>query len=262
MSRERLYILIGLFVGGAISLIVLTGLFFYDEYLYEKETVYVMFFNGTLEGLEATSKVTYRGVKIGQVKHIEITEDEHNHEILIPVFVRFYVENAFIGKKSPIEILINKGFVANVRTPNFLTGTTSIEIIKSPSPTQFKQASYKGYPIFPTSIKPEDYKTFDETLAVAKKTFEDIGKFINSKRVHDTLDAAKNMADSFDRLANKLDQQVSPLFSNVNQSLSTFNQSLSTFDQSLEQISSAANSTQNLTDYLARYPESLLRGKQ
>lgn len=62
-----------------------------------------MFFNGSLTGLDVTSPVTYRGVKIGEVNYIELTEDHSQQEIKIPVYVHFYIEKSFIGKKIPFN---------------------------------------------------------------------------------------------------------------------------------------------------------------
>ncbi len=52
-----------------------------------------MFFKGSLTGLEASSIVTYRGVRIGQVTAIEITENKAKSEVEIPVYVQFLLKN-------------------------------------------------------------------------------------------------------------------------------------------------------------------------
>ncbi|WP_019216166.1 hypothetical protein [Legionella tunisiensis] len=77
---------------------------------------------------------------------------------------------------------------------------------------------------------------------------EDISKFVRSEEMRQTINAIKNMAESFERLTNSLNEDTPPV--------------LTYFTQTLQQISGAAYSAQNLTDYLSRHPESLLRGKQ
>lgn len=248
MQQERVYPLVGLFVIGALTLSMFTILFFYDQYLHDKVETYVMFFKGSIEGLGVTSTVSYRGVKVGEVKLIEITQNPLNHKIEIPVFVQFYVDKEFGKQQNPIQALIEQGYVAQIQSPNIFTGIASINISRSGLPINPIWQKYHGYAVFPTAINTKDYMTMNDTLMTAKQTFKDVSEFMHSERLRSTLDSAKTMVDSFDKLANRLDQQVPPLFTNL--------------DESLKQISNAANSTQNLADYLARYPESLLRGKK
>ncbi|MBA3536285.1 MAG: MCE family protein [Tatlockia sp.] len=316
MRQERLYVLVGLFVGGAVSLSILIGLYLYDEYLHEKVETYVMFFKGSLAGIQVASEVTYRGVKIGEVKLIEITESQDEKKIRIPVYVQFFVERKFVGKQNPIQLLVNKNYVANIRKPNFLTGVASIDLVKGPLFYNTPLQTYNGYPVFPTSNKAEVYTNLDDAFASAKKAFEDISEFIQSARVNGVLDATKTMADNVDNMVKNFDKLIPPTLATVTESLKQFSSLTSTFDKlipptmatvteslkqfstltsnldksvpptldnfslSLKQVSEAANSTQssfarsmkdvsnaaisiqNLMEYLARYPESLIRGKK
>ena len=248
MRRERFYTLVGLFVGGAAILMLLTAFFIYNNVMHQKEGTYVMFFNGSLHGLEVASTVTYRGVKIGEVNLIELTESDNDHEIKIPVYVQFYIEKSFVGKQSPVQLLIKQGFVAEITQPNFLTGTSSIALVKNHAPLKSEQTSYHEYPIFPTRVTVQRRMSMNVVLNTANKTLLDISEFVNSRRDRDTFDAAAKMAVNFETLAVNLDQKM-PGFIDL-------------FDRSLLQFSSAANSMQNLTDYLAQHPESLLRGKK
>lgn len=247
MHKERFYTIFGLFVGGAVLLTTATILFFYDVYLSETGGSYVMFFNGSLSGIDATSRITYHGVKIGEVKRIELTEDPVNHQILSPVYVRFYVEKKFIGITNPIETLVQNGFVANIKTPNLLTGISTIELVKEKKTRAYVPTRYNGYLVFPTKINVKKYNSMDATLLAAKKTFEDISAFLESSRVKDSLDATRAAANSFNQLATTLNQQVPPVLLSVNRGIS--------------QVAGAANSTQNLTDYLLQHPESIVRGR-
>jgi ABC-type transporter Mla subunit MlaD len=273
MRQERLYVLVGLFVGGAISLTILTALYIYDEYLNEKVETYVMFFKGSLTGVHVASDVTYRGVKIGEVKLIEITENPENNKIRIPVYVQFFVERKFVGKQNPIQLLINRGYVANISKPNFLTGIASIDLIRGPASYKTIQTKYNGYPIFPTNNKVEDYISLDDALRSAKQAFQDISAFVQSARMYGVIDATTTMAVTMERMVKNLDRLIPTTLATLSQSLKEFSvlvnelyqqfpPTLINFSRSMKKVSEAANSTQNLTNYLARYPESLLRGKK
>lgn len=247
MRMERFYTLLGMFVGGAVILSFFTALFFYDIYVREQQDSYVMFFKGSLEGLNATSTITYNGVKIGEVKLIEITENKAGDDIRIPVYVQFFIDHSFSRPQKPIQLLMNKGFVANIKKPNFITGVASIEIIKEDTPREVKPVRYHGYLIFPTKNKPEELVSIEDTFKIAQKTLQDISTLVNSPRIRETIDATKTLADSVNRLAIHLDEETPQI--------------MTTFIKTLLTITSAANSAQNLSDYLSRNPEALLRGK-
>lgn len=252
MRLERFYTLVGLFIGGAVILMVMVALFFYNNYSHQKEGTYVMFFSGSIRGLDIASTVTYRGVKIGEVNLIELTEDDKDHEIKIPVYVQFYIEKSFIGKKNPVQLLIEQGYVAKVTPPNFLTGTASIDLVQDRDESGDRKiatrATYHDYPIFPTRTTVQKHMTMNMVLKTAHKTLLDISDLVSSPRVRETFDATAKMASNLETLATDLDQKI-PGFIDI-------------FDRSLLQFSAAANSMQNLTDYLAQHPESLLRGKR
>lgn len=246
MVHERYYTFVGVFVVVALSLLVLGSGYLYQMYQGTKSQTYVMFFNGSLTGISATSKVAYRGVTIGEVKLIEITENTAKTKVEIPIYVNFYVEKRFASTIRPIELLIKKGVVANISQPNLMSGAAQIELIETNSPPTGQQKYYRKFPIFPTKAV-EIPTTFNDTLKAIKTTVKEFGDFIHSKEVRDTIDSTKAMADSLEKLANTINQNSNPFFSS--------------FMQTLAQFSKTANSMQNLSDYLSRHPESLIRGK-
>lgn len=248
MRQERFHITIGIFVFGAILLAMFGIMFLYSQYLYGKVESYVMLFNGSLNGLTVTSPVTYRGVKIGEVKRIELTANKSRSNVAIPVYVEFYVEKSFVQRDDPIKILIDNGIVATITSPNMLTGVANIELVTSEATTQKKRfLTFHGYNRFPTETSTDSAVTASDTLNAARKTLRDISNLIHSKEFNDTINAVKTMAISIDHLAISLDHQV-PGF-------------LVYFNDSMKEIAKAAYSTRNLTDYLSRHPESLLRGR-
>ncbi|KTD21190.1 MlaD family protein [Legionella londiniensis] len=247
MIQDRMYTLVGILVIGAIALLMLGATYFYRAYYQQKMETYVMFFNGSLEGLEARSIITYRGVKIGEVTKIEITENPVNNTVEVPVYVQFFVERTIGFQHNPVKLLIDQGYVADISKPNLITGVASIQLIESGTPVRTQRKFYREYPIFPTTLIVEKHTSVDETLKEARKALEDIREFIKSREVTETIQSIKDMTRSIDKLASNLNQNVNPLISYLN--------------QSLEQISKAAYATENFMDYLSRYPESLLRGR-
>src|SRR5690349_888100 len=145
MRHERFYTLVGIFVTGGLILIFLGGLFFYQQYTQAKIQTFVMFFKGSLKGLGTRAPVTYRGVKIGEVSLIEITENKTKNKVEIPVYVEFFVEKSLGFAQNPVELLIKNGFVADISKPNFITGVSDIELVKSKiKPVNYQPQYFRG----------------------------------------------------------------------------------------------------------------------
>src|SRR3990167_1781870 len=127
-GHDRLYKTIGFLVFVAIVLSLSATFLFFGHYLQGKVEPYVMLFNGSLTGLDISSPITYRGVKVGEVSRIELTATKTKSKVSIPVYVEFFVEKSFVQQDNPIEILIENGIVATISAPNIFTGTASIQL--------------------------------------------------------------------------------------------------------------------------------------
>lgn len=248
--NEAIHISIGLFVFGAILLALAGSFFIYTHYMQRKIETYVMFFKGSLEGLDNTSAITYRGVKIGEVSRIELTENSARSNVAIPVYVEFFIEKSLVQQENPIQLLIKNGVVATISNPNIFTGTSKIVLVKSKRNTPRNVfMTYHGISMFPTENNPgEEKSSLNSTLESARTAFEDISKFVNSKEFKDSVASFKDMTHSIDKLSSTLDNEVPA--------------ALFYFNRSLREFGKAAYSVRILTEYLSRHPESLLRGKQ
>ena len=284
MRQEPLYFGIGIFVFVAFLLMAASSFFLYNQYIHGKIDTYVMFFKGSLNGLDTTSAITYRGVKIGEVKRIELTANKAKSDVAVPVYVQFFVEKTLDRKDNPIQILIDKGMVASITTPNFLTGKASVELIPTESKQIFLRGrTFHGYAQFPTGTAAEDVVTANETLKTARKTLKDVSALIQSKEFRETITSIKSMADSINLMANTVGKTANTIGSTIGSTANTVGNTadalaytanilantltqqmpgvLLYFNDSLRQISKAAYSTRNLTDYLSRHPESIIRGR-
>ncbi|MGQ3890473.1 MlaD family protein [Legionella sp. CNM-4043-24] len=249
MRKNSFYTLVGIFVLGSLALMIVGGMLVYKNHLKSEVQTYVIFFKGSLKGLDISTPITYRGVKIGEVKLIEITENKAGNNVVIPVYVEFFVEKTLGFSTNPVNLLIANGFVADISKPNFLTGIADIELVKlKPVPKTIKQTFFRGYPIFPSRNTVDKYSSIDDSLKAANKMFNDISDLVKSRELRETIDATRLMVDSINELARNTDQYLPSVTAYLT--------------QSLKKIGNAAESTQNLTDYLARNPESLIRGKR
>src|SRR4030067_1266217 len=115
MGKEANKTLIGVFVVGAIALIVAAVLIFGGGKFFRKTYKVVMFFEGSIKGLNIGSPLMFHGVKIGSVTDINLILNAKDLSLQTPVIVELDPQRWTLvgGEKSGdvrgIKDLINRG---------------------------------------------------------------------------------------------------------------------------------------------------------
>src|SRR5210317_2612304 len=100
MSKEVNKAAIGGFVIGGIVLAVLAILVFGSGKFFQKKSMHVLFFEGSVKGLNVGSPVKFRGVDIGLVKNIQLTINPDDLKFYVPVYVEIFKNRLSILKES------------------------------------------------------------------------------------------------------------------------------------------------------------------
>ena len=146
------FVLIAIFIMAASLVIFGSGKFF------QKTKRFVMYFEGSVMGLNVGSPVLWEGVQIGSVISINIIADMEQGKSQIPVVVdilpaRFDVVRGERGSKN-LEVLISNGLRAVLVTQSLITGQLAIEVGFYPDtkPVLRKKlaSQYEAYPEIPT----------------------------------------------------------------------------------------------------------------
>lgn len=250
-----LFIILGFVIMAGIILINVA-----DKIMTDKHNLAVMYFSESIKGLNVGSPVVYEGVQVGKVVSIEIITNPQTLEFSIPVYVRFSEDGDIssmsfdkeMSRRQILHFLIEKGLRARLTTQNFLTGQLMIELQMLPdSPIVFKEPHNVDEHIFeiPTTLS---------TIAGISKDFQDLPL----KQIVSRID--KILAEFETELP-----QILPRFADLGEKLNKYAdrsapqtaQTLNQFDRTLKDVSAAAKSIKNLTDYLERHPDSILKGK-
>ena len=88
MAKEASKTLIGVFVVGAIALAVIGITIFGSGKFFKDNPTYVMYFDGSIDGLTVGAPVEFRGVKIGQVSEIKASFNAKDLNFVIPVYAK------------------------------------------------------------------------------------------------------------------------------------------------------------------------------
>ena len=229
MSKQANKTMIGVFVVGAIALVVAGIVIFGSGKFFSKKLQYVAFFQGSVKGLDVGAPVTFRGVKIGEVKDIILRFNPENMSVLIPVYIEINPEGFKSevpeGKRKPYEYykgLIDKGLKARLELQSFVTGLLMIGLDFYPDkPVKLVglDKKYHEIPTIPTSME-ELQKTiekipFKEIAEKLDSTITGLDKFINSPELHQSTASLNETLKSADSLLKNIDSSVKPLVSDL-----------------------------------------------
>lgn len=251
----------------------------YDTYtlstqiVYQNTLKYVMYFNGSVRGLTVGAPVQLRGIPIGKVTDINLELDKKTTEIHIPVIVELEPDRIIkinnpnhSSDKDMMAQLINKGLRAQLQTGSLLTGQLLVDLDFHPKSKIVLSDNQSVYPEFPTTASSLDQFTHSANIImdkVAKLPLEDLTAEANktlqslqgtSKAATGMLVTAQGTLDTADKTMSSAHQVLS-----IMEPGSTTHYEL---EKMLQELTQAASSVKQLTDYLEQNPDSLIRGKK
>ncbi|OPY76108.1 MAG: Paraquat-inducible protein B [Syntrophorhabdus sp. PtaU1.Bin058] len=185
MAKKASKTLIGTFVVSGLTLAILAVWVFGSGKFFVDKMPYVMFFEGSVKGLNIGSPVVFRGVKIGSVTNIVLRYSYTNKSFLIPVYVELDPGAVITdrpltsSKQDQFTQLIEKGLRAQLQMQSFVTGQLMIYLDFFPDKRIRLIGLEDKYPEIPTIPS-----SIDEILKTAeainwKDLFDKITNAIN-----------------------------------------------------------------------------------
>ena len=240
MSKPVNKTMIGLFVVGAIALVVAAvGVLGSGKFFTEKLT-YVMVFEGSVKGLNVGAPVVFRGVKIGAVSNIQVHFDYGTKAMTILVYAEFQqgkvhavnVEEDLaktLGKQEQdvvMKELISRGLRAQLETQSIVTGQLQIGLDLDPD----KPAVYKGIdktvdeiPTIPTSLqeltKRLENLPIEEIFSKVNLAMDGIANLVQSPDLKESLVNLNITLKEVLSLVRNLDGQVKPLSTGLSETI-------------------------------------------
>lgn len=227
----------------------------------DQKNLAVMYFSESINGLNVGSPVVYQGVQVGKVVNIEIMTDPKTLEFSIPVYARFSTDeddikilnsSQKINRRMVLKTLIEKGLRARLTTQNLLTGQLMIELQMLPNTPIVLQQPENNQAIFeiPTTLS---------ALGGISKDLQDLP-------LKQILARADNVLSELEKGVPQVLQSFAKLGDNLNlytnKSAPQTAQTLNQLNRTLRDVSAAALSVKNLSDYLERHPDALIKGKK
>ncbi len=217
---------VGGFVLGALALGIAAVLFFGGSRLFAHTQRGVVFFEGSVAGLEVGAPVTFRGVTVGSVKQIEL-QPSSSGRARIPVLLEFIPAQVTIDGRRlrpgsiDTEEFVKSGLRAQLNLQSFVTGQLRVDIDFLPgTPAYLEPIDTDGIPQIPAL--PSD-------LDRLKASLSELPVRELSQNLLRTMDAVE-------RLANDLDAKMGPLLDSARNTAETGTRALETIQSTVVQL--------------------------
>jgi paraquat-inducible protein B len=232
--------MIGLFVAGAIALIVVAiGVLGSGKFFTQKFT-YFMVFEGSVKGLNAGSPLVFRGVKIGMVSSIRMyfdfatkvpivlvyVESEKGHVIPHNIDEATAEELLKQGQYSFMKELIARGLRAQLEMQSIVTGQLQIALDLHPDePAKFTgiDKTVMEIPTIPTPLqelaKKLESLPLEQIVNNVNSAFDGIAKLANSPELKESIANLNIALKDVQTLVRNVDGQVKPLSAGVSDTL-------------------------------------------
>ena len=257
MARKVSKSLIGGFVVGAVALIVAGVLIFGSGKFFQERYRYVLFFPGSLKGLNVGSPVLFQGVKVGSVIDITIEADADEQTSQIPVTIEILPKKFKVvrGKRrsDPYEslaILIERGLRAQLQLQSFVTGQLMVGLDFYPdTPVNLVgiDTEYPEVPTIPTALEKLSETLRDlpleELVAKLMSAVEGIANFVNSPDLTGSITSLKLALDDARKLVGNIDNQIEPLATSMDTAVKDYGKLARNVDRQVKPTLSNVNRT-------------------
>jgi paraquat-inducible protein B len=267
MAKQANRMMIGGFVVIAVFLLAASVVIFGSGKFFQKTNKYVMYFDGSIKGLEIGAPVLFQGVPIGTVSDIALRADISKRETEIPVIVEIVPDRLEIVSESERVIdyrdstkpFIDEGLRAILGMQSLITGKLLIELDFYPGTPVNLRHTATPYPEVPT------LPSTTERLA---HTFQKLDFEGMQKNLQNTLNGIENLVSDSDLKASikqfqgllsdargfvqKLDGRVDPLSEEAKATMTDARKLLNNVDQQVAPAVGDLNRTIEAFGHLAR----------
>ena len=247
MSKPVNSYTIGAFLVGSLTLLIAAILIFGSGQFFKKQAEYVIYFDGTLNGLNVGAPVTLQGVRIGAVKEISLELNQQFSRLSKPVVVEidpsvvldangnpFEASTSLEARQKNAKRLIAAGLRAQLQTQSLLTGLLYIECNFFPDqPAILRGIHYKGLPELPsipttvdqikntaeemfTRFRALPIEAIDNNLSI---TMNEVSGILTSDELKKNREALSKALNETEKLVANLNRNLGPLVNNMNGTL-------------------------------------------
>ncbi|HJV59389.1 MAG TPA: MlaD family protein [Albitalea sp.] len=241
-----------------------------------------MVFDQSVRGLAVGAPVDFLGIDIGTVQALTPQYDAQHKRYPMEVTANIYplrlghVREAMLRQRAVdpaadllfLQMLVDNGVRAQLRTGNLLTGTQYVALDFAPKAPRATLQVNGGVPTVPTvpgTLSELQPQIAEIVAKISKVPFDEIGRDL-----HNTLRQAQDTIHQLTPEAQRALAEVQRTLSAVQASLDRLDRNVldesapmqRSVEQTMDDLRRTAQSLRALGDYLQRHPEAILRGKR
>ena len=255
---------IGAFVVGALAVLIAALLALPGQNWFKRPERVVMFFSGSVFGLQKGAPVVFRGVRIGDVTDITVHYDSQADSFAIPVIAALDADavrgldgrmgNDDIGHALPT--LIKRGLTAQLGTQSLLTGQLYVDLDFRTKPRGKVHGGYRGDATeIPTSATA--FQALKDQLESVdlRKIVDDLSQIANSARQLIAAPELKQGLKDFAatagharKLAAQLDRRATPLTQGAERAIASVDRAGDKVASAADKLGTGADRASELLD--------------
>ena len=267
MSKKANKTAIGGFVVGALALIVVGVMIFGSGKFLTKTQTYVMYFEGSVKGLNVGAPLVFRGVKIGAVTNILLVANTDDLSFRIPVFVEVEQkhftltgdEALHLSPKEQLVLLVARGLRAQLIVQSMVTGQLMVELDfhrDKPAKLVAGDSDYLEIPTIRSGmddlVKQIAEAPIEDILNKVLSAVDGIEKAVNSKGLKEGLLTLKQTVTNLNKLVLNIDSRIEPLVFTVEETVKDYGRLARNVDRQVKPVLSGIGETERHADKLVK----------
>jgi paraquat-inducible protein B len=236
MSKHANPATIGAFVVGAVAIALLAIIVLGSGALFRRSSPFVLYFDGSVNGLRTGAQVKFKGVEIGKVKHIRIPISSTAPDLPISVLIELDSDRlspsggaGILSERLDLSEEIAKGLRAQLESESFVTGILFVSLKYAPETEAKLHGSLDDAPEIPTvpaqleamqsevslilsELRRIDFKNLVDQTTRAITTFADLAA---APETHSALASLDQTLVAIRSASLKFEEQLGPLVQSV-----------------------------------------------
>ncbi len=293
MANKKIQpVVIGVFVVFSVFLIMAAIVIFSGGKFFSKDTQVIIFFEGSLQGLNIGAPVTYRGVTVGQVKDIRIhiqPDESPDHALVIPVIISLdaadslIVNSPHLGSNKDIskylKEMCDSGLRAKLKLVSLVTGKRYVDLAfykNSKAVYRDRIGHYVEIPSLPSEMqqitKIMEGVDFDKLFTKVMRTFDSLdqltsglAKTLDNTKTQGLVDELSSTTVLLNQILVQLHSDIPSILKQVDSGLAQFNALtnnadavVSSLDRQIDPIVKSAQTTLSAIDATVKQANDLL----
>ena len=236
MSKPANKKVIGLFVLGAIALLVGALVVFGSGKIFKKTVPMVFYFEGSVKGLNIGSAVVLKGVQVGSVTNVVLQFNPKDLSLRIPVYADFDPDKIarvtgerIVKRGEQVAMqkrLIDHGMRAKLEMQSILTGLLMINLDflpDTPAKLVGTDPDVWEIPTVPTPLEVLTEKVqklpIEETFNKLANAVSGIEKVVNSPELERGMKNLSQSAEEMRKTIKSINEEIKPLSASIQETL-------------------------------------------